>query len=122
MGDPAKTPLFISKQYKFGGTPDCIARIGSYNELLDWKTSNHIYPNYLEQIAAYVYHINHGVRMDNGKPLGIKVRPGGHLLRFAKEFPDFEHCYFGDLSVPCGKFKLLRQCYELDKELDRRVR
>lgn len=111
----------VSPQYKFGGTPDAIGEIDGEIVLLDWKTSNGVYQDYIIQLAAYQHLINEGVRMDDGKSLELKVSKGAHLLRFAKEYPDFGHHYFGDLSTAWRQFVLFREAYELDKELKKRA-
>lgn len=105
----------------FGGTPDAIGEINGEIVLLDWKTSNKVYPDYLLQLAAYKHLINNGVRMDNLEPLPFKVSNGAHLLRFAKEYPDFGHHYFGEMDDAWESFKLMRALYEFDKTLKKRV-
>lgn len=111
----------VSPEYRFGGTPDAIGEINGEVVLLDWKTSNSVYQDYLIQLAAYQHLINDGVLMDTGKALSIKVGAGAHLLRFAKEYPDFGHHYFGDLSEAWRQFQLFREAYEIDKTLKRRA-
>ena len=111
----------VCPQYKFGGTPDAIGEINGEIVLLDWKTSNGVYQDYIIQLAAYQHLINNGVRMSDGKPLDFKVSKGAHLLRFAKEHPDFGHRYFGDLDKAWRQFVLFREAYEIDKELKKRA-
>lgn len=111
----------VSPEYKFGGTPDAIGEINGEIVLLDWKTSNGIYQDYMIQLAAYQHLVNDGVRMEDGKPFGLKVAKGAHLLRFAKDFPDFGHHYFGDLSDAWEQFILFRKAYEIDKQLKKRA-
>jgi hypothetical protein len=111
----------VCPEYKFGGTPDAIGEINGEIVLLDWKTSNGIYQDYIIQLAAYRHLINNGVRMADNKPLGFKVSQGAHLLRFAKEHPDFGHHYFGDLDKAWRQFILFREAYEIDKELKKRA-
>ena len=111
----------VSPEYKFGGTPDAVAEIDGEIVLLDWKTSNGVYQDYIIQLAAYRHLINEGVRMDTGKPLDFNVANEAHLLRFAKEYPDFGHHYFGDLEMAWEQFKLFRQAYENDKVLKKRA-
>jgi hypothetical protein len=112
---------FVSPQYKFGGTPDAIGEIDGEIVLLDWKTSNGVYQDYIIQLAAYRHLINDGLRMDTGKPLDLKVSKGAHLLRFAKEHPDFGHHYFGDLDQAWRQFVLFREAYDIDKDLKKRA-
>ena len=111
----------VSPEFKFGGTPDAIGEIDGEIVLLDWKTSNSIYSDYLIQLAAYKYLIEHGIRMDNGESLGLTITRGFHLCRFAKDFPDFGHYYFGELDNAWEQFKLLRKAYDIDRELKRRT-
>lgn len=111
----------ISHEYRFGGTPDAIGEIDGEIVLLDWKTSNSVYPDYLIQLAAYQHLVNDGVVMETGEPMDIKVGGGAHLLRFAKDYPDFGHHYFGDLSTAWRQFQLLREAYDIDKDLKKRA-
>lgn len=111
----------VSPAYKFGGTPDAIGEIDGQVVLIDWKTSNGIYGDYLIQLAAYQHLINEGVRMDTGESLGIKVGNGAYLCRFSKDFPDFEARYFGDLSAEWLQFTRFREAYEADKLIKKRA-
>jgi len=43
----------VSEEYRFGGTPDCLASIDGELTLLDIKTSAAIFPEMLVQVAAY---------------------------------------------------------------------
>lgn len=47
-----ETPL-VSEVHRFGGTLDCVARISGTLAILDWKTSNKVYGEYISQVAAY---------------------------------------------------------------------
>ena len=107
--------------YKFGGTPDAIGKIDGKIVLLDWKTSNGVYPDYLIQLAAYKHLIENGVRMDTGKPMSLKIADA-RLLRFSKEYPDFEARKFGDMGEAFRIFELYREAYDIDKELKKRVK
>jgi hypothetical protein len=111
----------VSPEYRFGGTPDAIGEIDGEIVLLDWKTSNGVYSDYLIQLAAYGHLIERGVRMDTWEPLGCAVPKGYHLLRFSKDFPDFEHRSFGSLETAWEQFKLFRAAYENDRELKKRA-
>lgn len=105
----------VSEKYQFGGTPDAV---GTDSEgrlcLLDWKTSNGVYPDYLIQLAAY-------------KTLWEEIYPdrpitgGFHLCRFSKEFADFAHHYYTDLSDGWRVFELYREAYDIDKVLKKRA-
>lgn len=111
----------VSPKYRFGGTPDAIGRFDGNYVLLDWKSSNAVYPDYLVQIAAYKHLIEEGVSMDTGEPLGIQIA-ACHLLRVSKDFPDFEHRSFTDLELPWRQFVRFREAYEDDKVLKARVK
>jgi hypothetical protein len=111
----------VSPVYKFGGTPDAIGEIEGQVVLIDWKTSNGVYGDYLIQLAAYQHLINEGVRMDTGEPIGVKVGSGAYLCRFSKDFPDFEARYFGDLSEEWVQFTRFREAYETDKRIKKRA-
>lgn len=112
----------VSPTYLFGGTPDAIGQFGKEILLIDWKTSGKIYPDYLIQMAAYQHLINDGYMMENGMSMGVKVGGGAHLLRFSKEYGDFNHHYYGDLSDAWEQFKLYRSAYEIDKRLSDRCK
>ena len=106
----------MSHKYKFGGTPDAIGRnTNGELVLLDWKTSNGVYSDYLLQLAAY-------------KALWEEENPdkpitgGFYILRFSKDFPDFSAHYYGELDIPWRMFKALRACYDFDKETKKRVK
>lgn len=111
----------VSPAYRFGGTPDAIGKIDGQYVLMDWKSSNAVYPDYLIQLAAYKHLVEEGVRMDNGEPLGIKIA-ACHLLRVSKDFPDFEHRKFVDLELPWRQFVRFREAYDDDKILKARVK
>ena len=104
----------VSEEYQFGGTPDAIGMIKGELCLVDWKTSNGVYPDYLIQLAAYrhLWEENHP-----DKP----ITGGFHLCRFAKEHGDFAHHYFAELDDAWDQFKLFRESYEIDKRLKKRV-
>jgi len=110
----------VSPTHKFGGTPDAIGKIDGQIVLLDWKTSNAVYQDYLIQLAAYGHLMTHGLVMGTWEPLDMNPE-GFHLLRFSKDFPDFEHRFFGNLDGAWRQFELFREAYDLDKELKRRA-
>jgi hypothetical protein len=105
----------VSEQYLFGGCPDAVGEDSRGRlAILDWKTSNGVYQDYLIQIAAY-YHL-----WEENRP-GLPITGGFHLLRFSKEHADFAHHYWSELDDAWEQFKLFRQAYELDKKLKKRV-
>lgn len=105
----------VSEEHRFGGTPDAIGVIGNSLCLLDWKTSNAVYCDYAIQLAAYRH------LWDENHPEQPLTGPS-YLLRFSKNYPDFEARKFGDLSEAWELFKLYRRAYDLDKELRKRVK
>jgi len=105
----------VSEAYKFGGCPDAIGLDADDNLcLIDWKTSNGVYQDYIIQLAAYrqLWEENYPDRPITG---------GFHLCRFSKEHADFTHHYWSELNDALDQFKLFRQAYELDKILKKRV-
>ena len=112
--DTEKT--LVSERYKFGGTRDVMFVIGEDQQrvfrLGDWKTSNSIYADYLIQVAAY------DILAEECE--GIRVT-GYDILRFSKEYADFEHKSFNDLSDAKAAFLLMLQLYPLVVKLEDRV-
>lgn len=104
----------VSETYRFGGTPDAIGEIGGKLCLVDWKTSNGVYSDYLLQLAAYrqLWNENHPDRQLTG---------GSHLCRFAKEFGDFAHHYYAELDEAWTMFEHLLSAYRLDQILRKRA-
>lgn len=104
----------VSERYRYGGTPDAIGIVGNALALLDWKTSNSVYSDYLIQLAAYRQ------LWEENNP-DQPITGGFHLLRFAKEHGDFAHHYFPNLDTAWRQFVLFREAYEIDKELKKRA-
>lgn len=105
----------VSPLHRYGGCPDAIGRDSHGNLcILDWKTSNGVYQDYLIQIAAY-----HQLWTENHPD--EEITGGFHLLRFSKEHADFAHHYWSELADAWRQFVLFREAYELDKKLKKRV-
>ena len=105
----------VSEEFKFGGCPDGIGRDSQKNLcLIDWKVSKGVYQDYLIQLAAY----KHLWEINNPKKL---LTGGFHLCRFSKEHADFAHHYWSELDDAWDQFKLLRQAYDIDKKLKKRL-
>lgn len=106
----------VSEEYEFGGCPDAIG-IDTQGRicLIDWKTSNGVYQDYLIQLAAYKQLWN------ENNPEKDWITGGFHLCRFAKEHADFAHHYWSELDEAWEQFKLFRRAYDLDKILKKRV-
>lgn len=106
----------VSHEYKFGGTPDAIGRnVDGELVLLDWKTSNAVYSDYLLQLAAYKH------LWEENNP-DRPITGGFYICRFSKDFPDFGAHYYGDLDDAWKMFKCLRKAFEYDKVLKKRVK
>jgi hypothetical protein len=103
----------VSEVHQFGGTLDAIGELGGDLCLLDWKTSNGIYPDFLIQLAAY------SLLWHELNPL-LQLK-GFHLCRFSKEHGDFSHHYWTDLTDATEQFLLLRRAYDLDRALKKRA-
>lgn len=105
----------VSEKHQFGGTLDAIGYVNGELCLLDWKTSNAIYSDYLVQLAAYK------LLWEELNP-GDLITGGFHLMRFAKEYGDFTHKHMPELQIGERQFLLFRQAYENDKELKKRAK
>lgn len=104
----------ISEKHKFGGTLDAIGEFDGKLVLLDWKTANSVYQDYLIQLAAY------RVLWEENYP-DIPITGGFHLCRFSKENGDFSHHYYPNLDEAWEAFALMRRLYDLDKALKKRA-
>ena len=106
---------YVSEKYQFGGTIDAIGEdVQGRIVLVDWKTSANIYQDYLIQLAAYA------LLLEECEP---KWTPSGfHLLRVSKESADFAHYFFGELEEAKRSFILMRELYDLDQKLKKRVK
>jgi hypothetical protein len=104
----------VSEVHQFGGTLDAIGKMGGELCMLDWKTSNGVYQDYLVQLAAYaiLWEENR-----SSEPL----TGGFHLCRFAKEHGDFSHHYWQNLDEAKEQFILFRRAFDLDKRLKKRA-
>ena len=106
-----------SARHKFGGTLDAIGLIEGGNglSLIDWKSSNSIYADYLYQMAAYklLWEENYPEHPITG---------GFHLCRFAKEAGDYAHHHFPNLDHEAETFLSMRELYDRVKATEKRVR
>lgn len=48
-----KESTVVSKKYNFAGTVDCVAKLGGDIYILDWKTSQNIWPSMEAQLSSY---------------------------------------------------------------------
>lgn len=104
----------VSEKYQFGGTPDAIGLVNNQLSLVDWKSSNSVYQDYLLQLAAY------DILIEECRP-DLKLTGGFHLCRFAKSFGDFAHHYWPELEDAKRMFLMLRECYDIDRILKKRA-
>lgn len=112
-----ETPM-VSEIHGYGGTPDAVGLVDGKVSLLDWKSSNAVYGDYLVQLAAY-------------RELWNEVHPERpieqcYLLRFGKGNPkegipggDFHfHSYTPEMmQIGWTAFAHLLALYTLDKQL-----
>jgi hypothetical protein len=61
----------ISKEYGFAGTVDAIAKIDGQMYILDWKTSQSVWPEYELQLSAYKQALKEMGKDVNGAKLAI---------------------------------------------------
>jgi hypothetical protein len=105
----------ISEKHRFGGTLDAVAKVAGKVVLLDWKTSNGVYADYIGQVAAY-----RELLRENATALGGAPAPeSAQLLRFGKEFGDFHAHSYPEQVLDAGwrAFSLMRELYDLDGRL-----
>jgi hypothetical protein len=104
----------VSEKHKYGGTLDAIGRDSDGQiVLIDWKSSNAVYGEYLIQLGAY------SMLLEENHP---ELTPTGfHLLRVAKESADFAHHHYGDLKDEKEAFLLMRSLYELVYKIEKRA-
>lgn len=109
-----EVPL-VSEAHLVGGTLDAVIQVNDKFYIGDWKTSNSLYADYLCQIAAYklLWEENHPQYPIDG---------GFHLVRFDKEYGDFEHRFFKQLTAELEAFLHMRELYGLMRKVERRVR
>lgn len=104
----------VSSSIRYGGCIDCIAVLDGELVILDWKTSKAVYSDHLCQLAAY------GLLWNENNPDNRIT--SYHLLRFDKETADFHHHEFKHLDSAAEMFMLLRRCYQLQFELEKKVK
>jgi hypothetical protein len=111
----------VSKDLKFGGTPDAVAVLDGKLTLLDFKTSNKTYGDYAVQCAAYCHLVQDGYLFDTEDPNNVIDSPwkgremdGAHLLRIGKEFGEFHHAYWDAkvMDYCLNAFKNMRCLYD----------
>jgi hypothetical protein len=105
-----------SKTHLYGGTPDAIALDAKGRLcLIDFKTSDGVYSDYLYQLGAYRILWNEN-NPDN------QLTGGSHLARFSKQHGDFSHHFYPDIAEAERGFLLMRSLYEIDGTLKKRAK
>lgn len=105
---------YVSERYQFGGTIDAIGRdVKGRIVLVDWKSSNGVYQDFLVQLGAYA------LLLEECAPAWTPE--AFHLLRVAKESADFVHHYYGELEDAKAQFLLFRKAYDIDAKLKKRA-
>lgn len=101
----------VSELYKFGGTIDAVGRVSGGHAIIDWKSSNKIYSDYVIQVSAY-----RGLWDENHPDEPVRAV---HLLRVGKDYGDFHHHFFPmDVIAPAWRaFLLQRELYDIDAAL-----
>lgn len=98
---------FVSEDYGFGGTIDCVAKVNGALTLIDHKTGKAIYPEMVYQLAAYRQLLH-----ENAYDVA-SVR----ILRIGRdETEDFEERVFTSLDRQWDIFHHCLQIYKLQKE------
>lgn len=105
----------VSEEHKYGGRLDAVGLSGNELILLDWKTSNAVYADYILQLAGYK------VLWEENYPEHL-LTGGFHLCRFAKEEGDFSHHYFPRLDLEVETFLAMRALYDKIKTVEKRVK
>jgi hypothetical protein len=81
----------------FGGTIDAMARDQSGRLwVLDWKSSNAVYVDYLAQLAAYahLWHLDRGEEVHGGRILRVSKGGSVHEHRYEREHLELGWDYF----------------------------
>jgi hypothetical protein len=111
----SEVPL-VSEKYQFGGCLDATGKSKLNKDgglqLLDWKSSNAIYTDYLYQLAAYA------LLWDETYP-DMPITGGFHLCRFSKDTGDFEHRFYESLEDEKQAFLKMRELYGVIQKVEK---
>lgn len=104
-----EVPL-VSDAHGFGGTLDALGTLDDAPVLVDWKSSNGVYPEYIMQLGGYSILVR--------ECLGITITEA-HLARFAKDCDAFSHHSWGKAIIDTAEqaFLCALRLYEYDKLL-----
>jgi hypothetical protein len=103
-----EVPL-ISEKYQFGTTIDILAKVSGKLSIVECKTSNDIYEDFLIQMSAQ------RVAWDENHP--DELIQALHLLRVNKEHASFTHSYYDALPGAFEAFLDLRDLHDRKKQL-----
>jgi hypothetical protein len=92
----------ISKEFNFAGTVDCVAKIGDQIWIIDWKSSQYIWPSMEAQISAYKQAFKEMGRNTTGIKLAV-LQLGYKKNKRGYKFTEIED-KFEDLFLPARKF------------------
>lgn len=107
-----EVPL-VSERYRYGGTYDLLLKGPDGYEMGDLKTGG-TYPEHLIQVASY------GHLLKECRDIDVVSYT---LLRITRKVqPDFHHSSYDRLEQPWEAFKLLRQLYDLMKDIEERTK
>jgi len=109
--------IIYSKKYKYAGTLDSLGEINNKLVLVDFKTSNNLYPEFWLQLSAY---------WNAYKELSPDQEiTDVYIVRFGKEDGDFEAININDVSLMRKHFKTFLSAlniYWWKKEQDKKWR
>lgn len=92
----------ISKEYNFAGTVDCVCKIGEQVWIIDWKSSQYIWPSMIAQVSAYKQAFKEMGRNVKNIKLAI-LQIGYKKNKKGFKFTEIED-NFEDLFLPARKF------------------
>jgi hypothetical protein len=104
----------VSEKYQYGGTPDGMFEFKGRIALGDWKSSKKVYMDNILQLAAYI------ILWEESFP-DQPITDGAHIVRFSKDYGDFEHRSFDNLDLEKRQFLLLREAYANDQLIRKRI-
>ena len=98
----------VSEKLGFGGTIDCLAKVGNEFWLVDYKTGKAIYPEMIYQLAAYKALLSEHNHIINQ----------ARILRIGRNDTEgFEEKQFINLDRAFELFLCCKRIYELQKEV-----
>lgn len=94
--------VVISEKYNFAGTVDCVAKIGDQIYIIDWKTSQYVWPSMEAQLSAYKQALKEmGKKVENVKLAILQI--GYRKNKKGYKFTEVED-QFESLFIPAQKF------------------